>query len=55
MPEISDKELPQSVRPNWLKALSAVDVKNHAYAVSLSQAILKDNPGFLVGRELLRN
>lgn len=54
MPEISDKELPQSVRPYWLKALSAVDVKNHAYAVSLSQAILKDNPGFLVGRELLR-
>jgi tetratricopeptide (TPR) repeat protein len=54
MPEISDKELPQSVRPYWLKALSAVEVKNHAYAVSLLQAILKDNPGFLTGRELLR-
>lgn len=54
MPEISDKELPQSVKSFWLKALSAVEVKNHAYAVSLLQAILKDNPGFLQGRELLR-
>jgi tetratricopeptide (TPR) repeat protein len=54
MPEISDKELPPSVRPYWLKALSAVEVKNHAYAVSLLQIILKDNPGFLTGREMLR-
>jgi tetratricopeptide (TPR) repeat protein len=54
MPEITDKELPQSVKGFWLKALSAVEVKNHAYAVTLLQAILKENPGFLVGRELLR-
>lgn len=54
MPEITDKELPASIKPYWLKALSAVEVKNHAYAVSLLQAILKDNPGFLNGRELLR-
>lgn len=54
MPEITDKELPQNVKSFWLKALSAVEVKNHAYAVSLLQAILKDHPGFLVGRELLR-
>jgi tetratricopeptide (TPR) repeat protein len=54
MPEISDKELPQNIKAFWLKALSAVEVKNHAYAVTLLQAILKDHPGFLVGRELLR-
>jgi hypothetical protein len=54
MPEISDKELPQNVKAYWLKALSAVEVKNHAYAVSLLQAVLKDNPGFLAGREMLR-
>lgn len=54
MPEITDKELPQGVKSFWLKALSAVEVKNHAYAVTLLQAILKDNPGFLMGRELLR-
>lgn len=54
MPEITDKELTPSVKAYWFKALSAVEVKNHAYAVSLLQAVLKDNPGFLVGRELLR-
>ncbi|MFM2170033.1 MAG: hypothetical protein RI957_262 [Verrucomicrobiota bacterium] len=54
MPEITDKELPQSARAYWLKALAAVEVKNHGYAVTLLQAILKDNPGFLPGRELVR-
>ena len=54
MPEITDKELPQNVRAYWLKALSAIEVKNHAYAVTLLQAVIKDNPGFLQGRELLR-
>ncbi len=54
MPEITDKELPQSARAYWLKALSAVEVKNHGYAVTLLQAILKDSPGFLTGRELMR-
>jgi tetratricopeptide (TPR) repeat protein len=54
MPEITDKELPQSARAYWLKAIAAVEVKNHAYAVTLLQAILKENPGFLPGRELVR-
>ena len=54
MPEITDKELPQNVRAYWLKALSAIEVKNHAYAVTLLQAVIMDNPGFLQGRELLR-
>jgi cytochrome c-type biogenesis protein CcmH/NrfG len=54
MPEITDKELPQNVKAYWLKALSAIEVKNHAYAVTLLQAVIKDNPGFLQGRELLR-
>jgi tetratricopeptide (TPR) repeat protein len=42
------------VKAYWLKALSAIEVKNHAYAVTLLQAVIKDNPGFLQGRELLR-
>lgn len=54
MPEITDKELPQSVKSFWLKALHAIEVKNFGYAVSLLQAILKDHPGFLTGREMLR-
>ena len=55
MPEIAEKELPQNQKSLWLKALSAVQTSNTAYAVSLLQAILKDCPGFLVGRKLLRS
>ncbi|MCX6875155.1 MAG: hypothetical protein NTW21_15295 [Verrucomicrobia bacterium] len=55
MPEITEKELPQNLKPLWLKALSAVQTANLPYAVSLLQAVLKDSPGFLVGRKLLRS
>jgi predicted Zn-dependent protease len=55
MPEIAEKELPQTQKSLWLKALSAVQTGNTAYAISLLQAILKDTPGFLVGRKLLRS
>jgi tetratricopeptide (TPR) repeat protein len=55
MAEITEQELPQNVKSFWLKAKSAVEMKNHGYAVSLIQAILKDHPGFLVGRDMMRN
>jgi tetratricopeptide (TPR) repeat protein len=55
MAEITEQELPSNVKSFWLKAKSAVEMKNHAYAVSLIQAILKDHPGFLAGRDLMRN
>ena len=56
MPEITEKELPQSQKALWLKALSAVQTQNHTYAISLIQAVLKDHPGttlvtLLVGPE----
>ena len=54
MPEISEKELTAASKQLWLKALTAVQVSNHAYAVSLLQGILGDNPGFLEARKLLR-
>lgn len=54
MPEITEKELPQGQKALWLKALSAVQTQNHTYAISLIQAVLKDNPAFLDGRKLLR-
>jgi len=54
MPEITEKELPQSQKALWLKALSAVQTQNHTYAISLIQAVLKDHPEFLDGRKLLR-
>jgi tetratricopeptide (TPR) repeat protein len=54
MPTISDKELPDNARALWLKALSAVELRNYGYAISLIQAVLKDSPGFLDGRKVLR-
>ena len=54
MPEIFEKELPQNLRTLWLKALSAIQTDNHSYAVSLLQAVLKESPGFLDGRKMLR-
>ncbi|MEI7911607.1 MAG: hypothetical protein WCK77_18390 [Verrucomicrobiota bacterium] len=55
MPEITEKELPQNLKPLWLKAITAVQTTNLAYAVSILQAVLKDSPGFLDGRKLLRS
>ncbi|MBK1881222.1 hypothetical protein JIN85_02280 [Luteolibacter pohnpeiensis] len=54
MPEITEKDLPANIKPLWLKALSAVQASNPTYTINLVQAILKDNPGFLEGRKLLR-
>ncbi len=54
MPEITEKELLPAIKPLWLKALSAIQISNLPYAVSLLQAVLKDSPGFLDGRKLLR-
>ncbi len=54
MPIQNENELPDNARTLWLKARSAVELRNHGYAISLIQAVLKDNPGFLDGRKLLR-
>jgi tetratricopeptide (TPR) repeat protein len=54
MPEITEKELPPNLKPLWLKALSAVQTANFTYGISLLQAVLKDAPGFLDGRKMLR-
>ena len=44
--EITDAGLSQKMKGFWLRALSAVELDNHQYAVSLCQAILKEFPGF---------
>lgn len=54
MPITTDKELPDNARALWLKALSAAELRNYGYCISLIQAILKDAPGFLDGRKVLR-
>ncbi|RYD73493.1 MAG: hypothetical protein EOP84_21450, partial [Verrucomicrobiaceae bacterium] len=54
MPIITDKELSATARPLWLKALSAVELRNYGYAIELIHAVLKEAPGFLDGRKILR-
>ena len=50
----TEKELSPNSRSLWLKATSAIETRNYGYAVSLIQAILKDAPNFLTGRQWLR-
>ena len=52
--EISEKELPANLLGLVKKAKTAFDVQNHKYVVALMQGILKEAPGFLDGRRLLR-
>lgn len=54
MAEISENELPANLKALWLKALTSVQLNNTEYAVSLLQAVLKDAPGFLEARKVLR-
>ena len=54
MAEITETELSPALRPLWLKALSAVQMNNLEYAISLLQAVLKDDPAFIEGRMILR-
>jgi len=41
-------------RSHWLKAVAAIELRNFGYAISLLQGILKQEPEFLTGRQLLR-
>ena len=50
----SEKDLTEKTRALWLKALSAVELRNYGYAISLIQAVLKESPGFVDARRMLR-
>src|SRR4029434_2111860 len=50
----TEKELSETQRNLWLKAVTAVELRNLGYAISLLQEILKQEPQFLTGRQLLR-
>src|SRR5215467_5762578 len=50
----TEKELSQGSRALWLKAVSAIELRNLGYAISLLQELLKQEPEFLTGRQLLR-
>src|SRR5437870_10597057 len=50
----TEKELSEALRSLWLKAVAAIELRNFGYAISLLQEILKQEPQFLTGRQLLR-
>src|SRR6266704_929392 len=50
----TEKELNEAQRSLWLKAMAAIELRNFGYAISLLQGILKQEPPFLTGRQLLR-
>src|SRR4029078_9988940 len=50
----TEKELGESLRALWLKAVSAIELRNLGDPISLLQEILKQEPEFLTGRQLLR-
>jgi tetratricopeptide (TPR) repeat protein len=54
MPVKSEKELGEQLRGHWLKAVAAIEMRNFGYAISLLQGILRQEPEFLTGRQLLR-
>ena len=50
----TEKELSETQRSHWLKAVAAIELRNFDYAISLLQGVLKQEPEFLTGRQLLR-
>lgn len=52
---VKEAELPKKLRDLYLRGTSAIELKNWGYAVSLFQAVLKEEPRFLDCRRLLRS
>lgn len=50
----TQKDLTPQQKQAWLKALSAMELKNHGYAIQLCQELLKLVPDFLDARKLAR-
>lgn len=51
---VTEKELSPRQADLWVKACQSVNTKNFPYAVSLLKALIKEVPGFLEGRKVLR-
>src|ERR1700728_4198023 len=51
---MTEHELPQQGKNLWLRGVSAYQLKNFDYAISLIFTVVKDSPQFLEGRRLLR-
>ncbi len=52
--EITEAELREDLKEHWKNAKSSVERNNPGYAIKFLQAILKEQPGFLMARKLLR-
>ena len=52
--EITEAELPAAHVEHWKSAKASVERNNPGYAIKFLQAILKEEPGFLNARKLLR-
>jgi tetratricopeptide (TPR) repeat protein len=50
----TEKDLTDNARSLWLKAASAMELRNFGYAITLLQAVLKEAPEFLEARKWLR-
>ena len=44
----------EPLRAIGLRAVAAIELRNFGYAISLLQGLLKQEPEFLTGRQLLR-
>jgi len=51
---VQESQLPGKLNKLYLKAESAMELRNWGYAISLLQAVLAQEPGFLDGRRKLR-
>ncbi len=50
----TEKDLSDQLRGYWLKAVAAIELRNFGYAIDLLQNLLKHEPEFLTGRQMLR-
>ncbi len=49
-----ESDLSDQSRACWLKAMAAIERRNFGYAIELLQNLLKQEPEFLTGRQMLR-
>src|SRR2546430_16873542 len=54
MPAKTEKDLSDQLRASWLKAMAAIELRNFGYAIDLLQNLLRQEPEFLTGRQMLR-
>jgi len=53
-PPKTERQLSAQARSNYLKAISALELKNFQYGMTLLQDVLHEEPGFVDGRSVLR-